>query len=83
MEFSFDVGTSENHKVYFYFDRFSGKFKIEIDGHMQIGDFRTYSFKLTKVYEFPVGTEEQHQVRIEKKRKLLMAPFRKLIIASI
>jgi hypothetical protein len=34
------------------------------------------SLKLTKRYEFTVGTTEQHQIAIEKKRKLFLAGVR-------
>jgi hypothetical protein len=34
------------------------------------------SLKLTKRYEFVVGSQEQHQIAIEKKRKLFLAGFR-------
>jgi hypothetical protein len=41
-----------------------------------VKDFRLLSLKLTKRYEFEVGTEERHQIAIEKKRKLFLAGFR-------
>ena len=69
MRFSFDVGDAEKHKVDFYFNQQWGKLNIDVDGRREVDDLRLFSLKLTKVYEFPVGATEQHQVRIEKKEK--------------
>jgi hypothetical protein len=40
-------------------------------------DFRFLSLNLVKRYEFRVGQTEQHDVAIEKERKLMLAGFRK------
>jgi hypothetical protein len=50
--------------------------EIRVDGEKRIKDFRLLSLKLTKRYEFTVGQLEQHQIAIEKKRKLFLAGFR-------
>ena len=71
-----DVGDAERHKVNFDFNQFWGPLNIDVDGQREVHDFRTLSLKLTKVYEFPVSTTETHHVRIEKKRKLILAGFR-------
>jgi hypothetical protein len=76
VRFSFDVGDAEQHAVDFYFNQWWGPLNIDVDGRRKVDDFRTYSLKLTKVYEFPIGTTEQHQVRIEMKRKLLCGGLR-------
>ncbi len=76
MQFSFRVGVSEQHQVDFSFDQFIGNLEIRVDGQPLVKDFRMLSLKLTKRYEFEVGTQERHQITIEKKRKLFLAGFR-------
>jgi len=76
MQFSFRVGVSEQHQVDFSFDQFIGNLEIRVDGQPLVKDFRLLSLKLTKRYEFEVGTQERHQIAIEKKRKLFLAGFR-------
>ena len=76
MQFSFTVGAGEQHRVEFSFDQFAGKLEIKVDGQPIVKDFRMLSLFLTKRYEFTVGVREQHQIIIEKKRKLFLAGFR-------
>jgi hypothetical protein len=77
MQFEFNVGTQEQHKVHFSFDQFSGDLKILVDGTPVMQDLRLLSLSLVKRYEFNVGTQEPHKVAIEKQRKLLLAGLRK------
>lgn len=76
MQFSFLVGAQERHQVDFSFDQFAGNLEIKVDGQLLVKDFRMLSVRLTKRYEFTVGTLEQHQVLIEHKRKLFLAGLR-------
>ncbi len=76
MKFSLNVGELEKHTVDFYFNQWTGNLNINVDGRREVDDFRMFSLKLTKEYEFPVGTNERHCIRIEKQRKLLLAGFR-------
>jgi hypothetical protein len=76
MQFSFNVGVNEKHRVDFSFDQFIGNLEIRIDGQPGLKDFRMFSLSLTKRYEFTVGVSEPHAVVIEKKRKLFLAGFR-------
>ena len=76
MQFSFRVGTQEQHQVDFSFDQFIGNVEIRIDGQPAIKDFRMLSLRLTKRYEFIIGIQERHHIAIEKKRKLFLAGFR-------
>src|SRR6266498_1494333 len=76
MQFSFLVGINEQHQIDFSFDQFVGNLEIRVDGQPMVKDFRMLSLKLTKRYEFSVGTAEQHQIAIEKKRKLFLAGVR-------
>jgi hypothetical protein len=77
MRFDFAVGSQEEHRVEFSFDQFSGDLEITVDGNMAVKDFRMLSLSLVKRYEFMVGTQERHKVVIEKRRRLLLAGFRK------
>ncbi|HJZ79672.1 MAG TPA: hypothetical protein VKD91_04985 [Pyrinomonadaceae bacterium] len=76
MQFSFMVGVNEKHQVDFSFDQFMGNLEIRVDGDPAVKDFRMLSLRLTKRYEFTVGTAEQHNIIIEKKRKLFLAGLR-------
>lgn len=76
MQFSFVVGTNEKHQVDFSFDQMIGNLVIRVDGQPVVQDFRMLSLSLTKRYELTVGNQEQHQVVIEKKRKLFLAGLR-------
>lgn len=77
MKFAFEVGDVEKHKIEFRFNQLWGNLSISVDGRQIIRDFRLASLSLTKSYEFKVGIEEIHHVRIDKIRKLLFAGFRK------
>jgi hypothetical protein len=76
VQFSFRVGIQEQHQVDFSFDQFAGNLEIRVDGQPLVKDFRMLSLRLTKRYEFTVGSRELHQIAIEKKRKLFLAGFR-------
>ena len=76
MKFSFLVGVHEQHQVDFSFDQFVGNLEIRVDGQALVKDFRMLSLRLTKRYEFTVGSRGLHQIAIEKKRKLFLAGFR-------
>jgi hypothetical protein len=76
MKFSFDVGRAEVHRVDFQFSQMIGTLTISVDGEPVARDLRTFSVSLVKVYEFRVGREEQHVVRIEKERRLFLASLR-------
>jgi hypothetical protein len=76
MQFSFNVGVNEKHRVDFSFDQFIGNLQILVDGQTAVKDFRMFSLSLTKRYEFSIGEQERHDVVIEKKRKLFLAGLR-------
>lgn len=76
LKFDFKVGESEIHQVDFYFNQFWGNLFIKLDGVNILKSVRLLSFSLTNVYEFDVGVEEEHVVKIEIVRKLLFAGFR-------
>jgi len=77
MNFKFEVGNKEKHLIEFSFNQFWGNLYIKIDNEKTIKDFRMFSLKLTKTYEFEVGVKEKHNIKIEKQRKRFFAGFRK------
>jgi hypothetical protein len=76
MRLKFNVVDKEMHAVEFSFSKIWGGLTISVDGKRIVTTIRTVSFELVKTYEFVVGTDEKHTVRIEKRRELLFAPFR-------
>jgi hypothetical protein len=76
LEFEFEVGEAERHRVHFVFDQFWGTVRISVDGKRVIRDLRLFSFSTTKRYRFTVGDQERHEVVIEKTRPVMVAGFR-------
>jgi hypothetical protein len=76
MQFWFDVGTHEVHRVAFSFDKVWGRLVITVDGRPAVDQIRMFSVQLVKRYELTVGAQERHHVVIEKERKLFFAGFR-------
>lgn len=76
MIMSFVVGTQEQHLVAFSFDKFWGRLSITVDGQSVVDTVSVLSFNTVRVWEFTVGVHEQHAVRIEKHRSVLLAGFR-------
>ncbi|WP_041840915.1 hypothetical protein [Actinoplanes friuliensis] len=76
MKLTFDVGVNERHQVVFSFDKFWGALSIKVDGVNVVRTVRLASVDRVKAYDFVVGTQEQHHVRIEKHREVLFAGFR-------
>jgi hypothetical protein len=73
---SFQVGVTERHEVVFSFNKFWGKLSITVDNAPIVRTVRAASIDLVKRYEFVVGTNEQHRVRIDKHRERALAGFR-------
>ena len=76
LDFEFEVGESERHNVAFRFDQLWGPLKISVDGeagHPEVRDVLVCG--VPSGYEFSVGSNEPHQVRIEKTRKALVGGF--------
>jgi hypothetical protein len=76
MQFSFEVGEYEKHVVSLDFNQMIGNLSISVDNHEVIKEFRMLSLSLVKTYEFVVGVNERHAVKIEKRRKLFLAGLR-------
>lgn len=77
LDFEFEVGEAERHRVHFFFDQFWGSVRISVDGRRVIRDFRLFSFSATKRYRLTVGDREKHEVVIEKTRPWMAAGFRR------
>jgi hypothetical protein len=76
MQFSFEVGEHEKHLVSLDFNQMIGNLRIYVDNQAVVNELRLFSLSLTKTYEFFVGTNERHAVKIEKRRKLFLAGLR-------
>jgi hypothetical protein len=73
---SFEVGVTERHEVVFSFNKFWGSLSITVDDTNVVRTIRLASIELVRRYEFVVGANERHHVRIEKHRQRLFAGFR-------
>jgi hypothetical protein len=77
MYFSFEVGVEEKHVVSLDYNQMVGLMSISVDNREVISELNMFSFSLVKAYEFFVGVNERHAVKIEKERKLFLAGLRK------
>jgi len=78
----FWVGVNERHHVAFTYDKFWGTTKIFVDGQQMVNDLTVFSVSLTRTWEFYVGYQERHFVRIVKTRKVLFAGFRPQLVQA-
>ena len=76
LDFEFEVGETERHNVAFQWDQLWGPTTISVDGKPVVKKLGMFSLHRTSGYEFSVGTNETHQVRIEKKRKAVVGGVR-------
>ncbi|SKC36449.1 hypothetical protein SAMN06309945_0196 [Okibacterium fritillariae] len=70
------VGVQEQHTVVFSFDKVWGRLSITVDGQSVVDTVRVVSLSRVATWEFPVGWNERHIVRIEKHRAAFFAGFR-------
>ncbi len=75
VELTFESGTTERHQVRFTFSKFWGGLSISVDGVDVVRQVQMFSLDLVKSYEFVVGDQEQHVVKIEKHRKRFLGGF--------
>jgi len=73
MKFSFDVGEEEQHRIDFARNCLTGRTTVAVDGDdSQLESpwsFGThFSFRVVKRYELMVGSNEIHEVVIERQR---------------
>jgi hypothetical protein len=76
LDFSFPVGTGEQHTVHFSFDQVWGFLTIRVDGKPVVRAWPFISFSLSQQYRLTVGEQERHDVLIIKERQLVFAGFR-------
>jgi hypothetical protein len=76
MKFTVEIGNEEKQVISYSFNKFWGNVLVTVNGEKVKSDLRLYSLKLSKMYEFTVGTIEKHTIKIEKIRPLVMAGFR-------
>jgi hypothetical protein len=76
VELVFQVGRGEPHQVKFKYSKFLGFMSITVDYRKIHKTIYRSSMELVKTYDFTVGVDEQHHVRIEHRRKLMFAGFR-------
>jgi hypothetical protein len=68
IDFTFDVGATEKHRVGFHWGQLFGKVRITVDSVEVIQQNRPVSLgpSATRKFEFSVGEAEVHEVLIEK-----------------
>ena len=79
IDFGFDVGEEEKHRVEFHWGQMFGRIRITVDDEEVVQKnqaLRLTSTKLRK-FEFAVGTEEKHHVLIEKEKPRFLGGARK------
>lgn len=72
----FVVGQFEQHWVQVYYDSTWGSFRITIDGQTAVDELQIVSVTTVLHWEFVVGTQERHNVRVEKERPALFPALR-------
>lgn len=72
----FDVGVNERHRVEVSFTKGWGYLSIKVDGVSVARTIRIGSVGLVKHWDFVVGSDERHNVRVEKHREQLFGAFR-------
>jgi hypothetical protein len=82
MELRFEVGTNERHEVAYSWDQMWGRESLAVDGIGVLKTVQVMSFSLVRVREVTVGEVERHQVRVEKRRELILAGFRPQVITA-
>ncbi len=77
MDFSFTVGTREKHQVHFHFNQAFGPLRIKVDDTVAVKEFRIFEKNFTRKWEIPVGSNDRHEVVIEKTRKRIFGGARR------
>jgi len=69
LQFEFEVGEVERHRVAFRFDPLLGPLDIAVDGRKVLAKLDTLSLRRVERFGLCVGRRERHDVLIEKTRK--------------
>jgi hypothetical protein len=79
IDFAFDVGEEEKHRVAFHWGQLFGRVRITVDFMKVLEENHAVSLgsSATRKFEFSVGETEVHEVLIEKTRKRFLGGARK------
>jgi len=68
MRLCFEVGIRERHEVDFNYDNSWGRLRIKVDGTVIVQKTNPFWVPVLSTWNFDVGTDELHHVRLEKRR---------------
>jgi hypothetical protein len=80
IDFEFEVGEAEKHRVAFHWGQLLGRVNIRVDGEEVVQKNQAITFfrsPKTRRFEFSVGQEEVHPVVIEKTAARFLGGARK------
>jgi hypothetical protein len=79
IDFAFDVGQEEVHRVAFHWGQLLGRVRITVDFVRVVEQNQAVRLRssVTRKFEFTVGQTEVHDVLIEKTRKRFLGGARK------
>jgi hypothetical protein len=75
-DFDVIVGEAERHTVNFFWNAWTGRIRVSVDGVRVVNRLQLIDWKLHKTYEAAVGEKEHHVVNFVKTRKRLAPGFR-------
>lgn len=75
IDFTFEVGEHEKHRVRYHFNQSLGFGSISVDDVVVKRTFEMFSLSTRKERRLTVGSGETHIVTIEKDRKRVMGGF--------
>jgi hypothetical protein len=76
IQFDFEVGEKEKHKVEFIFNRTWGNIIFNVDGKRVYKTMLWFAFSTNIPYKIIVGEKERHNVEVLMIRPLWFAGFR-------
>ena len=78
IDFAFEVGDTEKHRVTFHWGQLFGQVRITVDDLEVVQENRAVGLgsKPVRTFEFSVGDAEPHAVVIEKTRKRFLGGAR-------
>ncbi len=81
IDFSFEVGEQERHRVAFHWGQLWGRVSIKVDEIRVVEKNQAFTLRTpqTRKFEFSVGEAEVHHVVIEKTRKRVLGGARKQV----
>lgn len=82
MQLQFEVGTTERHEVVYSWDQMWGRETLAVDGAQVLNTVKWFSLTLVRSRQVTVGTEEKHEVRVDKRRELFFAGFRPQFVTA-